>query len=391
MLWLKRCSRLVVVRAAGELERNQAEKALYKLNEELEFRVKERTTQLLKTNVALRHTKEKYRTVADFTYDWEYWIGAEDDILYMSPSVERITGYTVEEYKANPQLLNQIVFANDLGLWGSHNLESHNPDLVEYHHDIEFRIVKKTGEIRWLGHVCKRIFLAGKYLGIRVSNRDITDRVKAENELLNVTIEVEERERNRFSLELHDGLGPLLSTVKLYFQWLAETDDAEKIKVITEKGNNNIERAIQATREMAQGLSSLFLNDSGYVEAVLTFIKRINDTQKLAIDFTFNSNNRFSNFLEITLYRITIELINNTLKYAMATHVEIAFNYKEKKSIAFTYIDNGIGFDLAYVENTSRGFGLKSIQQRIKILRGNMRIETSNGKGMKVYIEFPVN
>jgi signal transduction histidine kinase len=257
---------------------------------------------------------------------------------------------------------------------------------------MEFRIISKEGDIRWIGHTRRNIFDDGQYLGIRVSNRDITEQVKAENELLNVTVEVEELERNHFSGELHDGLGPLLSTIKLYFQWLAETDNPDKIKIITEKGNNNIERAIQTTRDMAHGLSSLNLNDYGYVDAVLSFTQNINDTQKLTIDFIFNTEERFGNLLEITLYRITTELINNTLKYAKATHVGIEYNYdQEKNVITFTYSDNGIGFDLAALKKTNSGLGLLNIQQRIRIIRGTLNIETGHGLGMKVYIKLPVH
>lgn len=372
-------------------ERKKTDEALKQLNEALEDRVVERTAELLKSNTALRQTEEKYRTVADFTYDWEYWINAEGGYNYVSPSCERITGYAAEEFINNPQLLDRIIFTADLRVWENHKKEGRVNMSGGINPDLNFRIVTKSGNIRWICCVYRRIYSKGKYLGIRASNRDITEKIKAENELLNVTIEVEERERNRFSRELHDGLGPLLSTIKLYFQWLAETNDAGKVKMITEKGNNCIEKAIQTTREVSLGLSSLILNNTGFVETVLNFTQSINDTQKLNIDFTYNSSDRFSYFLETTLYRITTELINNTVKYAKATQVGIVFNYqKEKNLIFFTYSDNGIGFDLANIEKVSKGLGLMHIQQRIKVIKGVMKIETATGKGIKVCIQLPV-
>lgn len=369
----------------------QNEAKLKQLNEELEDRVKERSIELVTINNALQQTEEKYRTVADYTYNWEYWVGTNGDIQYMSPSVERITGYTVDDFLTFPNLINEIVFRDDQELWDEHRIKSHNSASYEIQDEIEFRIVSKTGEIRWIDHICRRIFSEGKYLGIRVSNRDITDKVKTENDLLSVTVRVEEQERNRFSNELHDGLGPLLSTVKLYFQWLSETDNPKKIQVITEKGNNNIERAILTTREIAHGLNSQFLIKQGYTRAVLHFCKNINYTQKINIKFNYNSKIRFSNLLEITLYRITTELINNTLKYADATQVEIDFNFNtEKNRITFTYTDNGLGFDTADVENNSKGQGLLNIIQRIKIIKGKIQFESGIGKGFNAYIELPV-
>jgi len=223
-------------------------------------------------------------------------------------------------------------------------------------------------------------------------NEELEERVRERTaELLNVKVEVEELERNRFSRELHDGLGPLLSAVKLYFQWLSETDDVEKIRIITEKGNHYIEKAIQTTREVALGLSSVILDNLGYAEAVLNYVQSISDSQKLTINFKFNSKDRFNNLLETNLYRITTELINNTVKYAKATSVNIAFNYhKSKNNITFSYFDNGIGFDLDNIKKTSKGLGLLHIQQRIKIIGGTIKIETGYGKGMNVFIELPV-
>jgi len=383
------------VRMVGTIQditsRKQAEEELKRLNEELEDRVNERTAELLKSNTALRNAEEKYRTVADFTYDWEYWINSEGQYNYISPSCERITGYTPEEFFSIEGLMDKIIYKADRDIWENLTLAQPDYDLEEMNQEIKFRIVTKTGSVRWIEHSCRRLYRDGKYMGIRASSRDITEKINTENELLNVTIEVEERERNRFSRELHDGLGPLLSTIKLYFQWLTETNNAEVVKIITEKGNKNIDIAIQTTREVALGLSSLVLNNSGYVDTIFDFTQSINELHKLTIDFTFNSKQRFGYLLEITLYRITTELINNTLKYAEATYVEINYNFiKGKKLILFSYSDDGIGFDLANVEKTSKGLGLKNIQHRLKIIGGNMRIETQIGKGVLVFIELPV-
>jgi signal transduction histidine kinase len=124
---------------------------------------------------------------------------------------------------------------------------------------------------------------------------------------------------------------------------------------------------------------------------MLLFTQSINETQKLIIDFNSNSTERFYYLLEITLYRITTELINNTLKYSGATHVEISYFFnKEKNILIFTYLDNGKGFDLDVIEEKSKGLGLLNIRHRIKLVRGTVRIESGIGKGMKVNIELPV-
>jgi len=353
--------------------------------------LKQSALELAQSNTALKKSEEKYRTVADYTYDWEYWTGLDAQVIYMSPAVEKITGYSIDEFVKDLTLIDNIVFDDDKALWDLHKKEEHNFGYGETVSEISFRVVTKGGNVRWIDHTCRRIYSDGKCLGIRASNRDITEKVNIEGELFNVTVEVEERERNRFAGELHDSLGPLLSTIKLYFQWLAETDDPAKEKLITEKGNKNIDKAIQTTREVAQGLSSVMLSKYGYVDAVLNFIKSINDTQKLSINLSFNTKARFNSIRETTLYRITTELINNTLKYAMATHVNISYFYSHKKTrINFTYIDNGIGFDMALVEKRKDGLGLLNIQQRIMLIRGIITIKTAVGKGFEINIEMPL-
>ncbi len=371
--------------------RKKNEEELSNLNNELEVRVAKRTEELQKLNDELILSEQKFKTVTDFTYDWEYWKSPDGKILFMSPSVERITGYSVAEFENNPKLLDKIIYIGDVESWESHKKERCVNDPNEKKLELIFRIVTKKGEIRWMGHVCRCINIDGKHLGVRVSNRDITEKVNAEKELLAVTVEVEERERNRFSRELHDGMGPLLSTIKLYFQWLADTDDIQKKKLITEKGNHNIEMAIQTARELARGLSSQLIVNSGYIRAIQDFAQRINDTNKIKIYFYTNTHDRFNNFLEITLFRITTELIKNTLTYAQATLIEIDFKYnKANNTISLTYTDNGIGFDSETILKTNKGLGLMNIQQRVQILKGNIKITSNPGEGMKTFIEFQV-
>jgi len=373
-------------------ERKLAEQNLKQLNEKLEDRVKERTSELQNSYISLKLAEEKFRTVADFTYGWEYWIDDDGNILYMSPSAEKVTGYSLEEFMNDHKLLDTIVYKNDKESWENHKKIIFSSKKKNRHAEIIYRIEKKSGDIRWISSVCRSVKTNGKYMGIRVSNLNITQKIKAENALLKVTVDVEERERNRFSRELHDGMGPLLSTIKLYFQWLSETNDPEKIKIITQKGNANIDSAIQSTREISRGLSTQNLNKFGFVDTISDFTQRLNDTNKIEINFSSNTNERFNNFLETSLYRISTELIKNTLSYAQATLIVLDFKLiKEKNMIQLSYSDNGVGFDLTSIDKENKGMGVMNIQQRVKSLRGKFKIKTQVGKGIKVYIEFPID
>jgi len=349
------------------------------------------TAERNQAHIDLLESENNYRTVADYTYAWEYWIDKNGIIRYMSPAVESITGYNAAAFKSNPDLLNDIVYPDDLYQWSVHRNQI-SADNTGKNRKLEFRIVSRDHVVKWIGHDCRIIYNNGVFLGTRVSNRDITSLVEAERKLLSNTVETEERERNRYSRELHDGLGPLLSTIKMYIQSLTETKDKSKFKLFADESNNIIRIAIRTMREIAHGISPYNLNHSGYVDALLDFVDRLNKTHKLAIYFNYNTKVRFSEFYEIILYRITTELINNTLKYAEASRIDIHYNFNVgRKAISLKYKDDGKGFDANLACKSEKGMGLSNIKHRLNILRGNFTIESADGKGTRIELNFPVN
>ena len=123
----------------------------------------------------------KYRMLADFSNDWEYWQDADGSFRYMSPSCERITGYPRQEFLDRPSLLWDVVVPEDKPSVDQHRQEScGQPGL----HCLEFRIRRRDGRIVWLGHVCRPVVdEQGRFLGIRASNHDVTDRKLAQESL----------------------------------------------------------------------------------------------------------------------------------------------------------------------------------------------------------------
>lgn len=131
--------------------------------------------------LALQESEERFRTVADFTSDWEYWIGPDGKYLYVSPSCEWITGYRPEAFQRDPQLLESITHPEDRGLVVKHFEEVLDTRAGAY---VEFRILTRGGNECWVEHFCQPVYSAdGRYLGQRASNRDITARVRAQKVL----------------------------------------------------------------------------------------------------------------------------------------------------------------------------------------------------------------
>lgn len=129
----------------------------------------------------LRAGEEKYRLVADFNYDWEYWQSPDGKLLYVSPSCHRITGYRAEEFHANPELMVAITHPADRVMVKEHTQESLHEHLGVFNYD--FRIITRNGEERWISHYCQPIYdKNGIWQGRRASNRDITERKLTEEQ-----------------------------------------------------------------------------------------------------------------------------------------------------------------------------------------------------------------
>jgi PAS domain S-box-containing protein len=142
----------------------------------------ERTQELLAS-------EERFRTVADYTYAWERWDGPNGEIVYCSPSSERITGYSPEAFSTDPDLVERLVHPEDIPHWKTHYDKAHSSrealeTTTPAAEEVDFRIVRKDGEIRWISHVCHPIHdEKGTYKGRRISNRDITDHKRLEEKL----------------------------------------------------------------------------------------------------------------------------------------------------------------------------------------------------------------
>lgn len=136
-------------------------------------------TERKKAEKALKESEEKYRLVAENTYDWEFWVLPDGSYKYVSPSCERITGYKAEEFLADATLLERMTHPDDYKLICTHIAEVKNGTIKI--HDFDFRVIRRDGEIKWVNHHCHPVFGNDRRpLGVRGSNRDITERKRAD-------------------------------------------------------------------------------------------------------------------------------------------------------------------------------------------------------------------
>ena len=136
----------------------------------------------------LKWAEVKYQVVANFTHDWEYWFNADGSLEYVSPSCERISGYSPREFLDNPALFRDIIVQEDQDVWDSHSCDSRH-ELKSC--EIQYRIERRDGQICWIEHNCQPVIdHQGSLQGFRAGNRDITLRKQAEIHLLSAYTEI---------------------------------------------------------------------------------------------------------------------------------------------------------------------------------------------------------
>ena len=238
---------------------------------------------------------------------------------------------------------------------------------------------------RWLDFVISLVLLIGVFYIRKIflfMRRLDQIRRETEKRVLSAVIRTEEQERQRFAKELHDGLGPLLSVIKMLVSGLGEKEDAEVNAKIKQNLRQAVDEAIANVRNVSANISPHILNNFGLKDSIEAFIKRMGQMENFNIYFTTNlGNQRFSYNVEVIMYRVICELINNTLKHAAASKVTIDLQL-EDHVLYLEYTDNGVGFDVSTVGHYG-GMGMDNMRYRLQSGNGDIEIFSENGKGMR--------
>jgi two-component system, NarL family, sensor kinase len=215
--------------------------------------------------------------------------------------------------------------------------------------------------------------------------------IRLNEQLLKAEIDILEKERKRFAADLHDELGPLLSSVKLYLNAIDSTDAEERD--ILKKASNILDNSIKEIRQISQNLMPVALQDRGLHDAVHQLVNHFIDTRSKNVRLECDmSGIKLDKNIEVTLFRIIQELLNNILKHSQATEIELKL-WMAGNMLKIHLEDNGIGFNqdnVTGINAMGSGLGLKNITSRVNLLSGKLRIDSSIGKGTEVNLEIPV-
>lgn len=368
-------------------------------------------TEIKKTEEALRLSEEQYRMLVENQSDLIVKVDLDGRLLFVSQTYCDLFGKTKEELLGKTFM--PLVHEEDRELVAEKMKDLFKPPYTCY---VEQRAITKYGW-QWLAWSDKaELDENGKVVAIIGSGRNITDRKKAEQEILlanfklehllkeatkrkteleklsNDLVAVEERERKKFSRELHDSLGQILTTLKINLDLTNKTltEDILKSYEYIQECRNLVDEAISEVKQISYDLRPSVLDDFGLSAALRLqtsqFQKRVGIPTTLNLEV---EDCRFHPTIETVIYRIVQEVLTNIVKHSQATQVSIQL-FKRDNVLVLTVFDNGIGFDtekLDKLEEHEAHFGLRNIQERVEFLGGKLYIDSAMGKGTEISVE----
>ena len=263
--------------------------------------------------------------------------------------------------------------SNDDGLWNEQSAE------------LAFVIKPPFWGTWWFRALLIALLMGGLYGIYQYRIYDLKNRQAHE---LSVSIRTQELERQRFAKELHDGVGTNLAVLKMYLSSLGTPNlSVDELKT---RSMAILKASIDDIRSIIHDMHPRSLTEAGLEQTIREMVLLINESQQLLITFTAQQvPQQLPANVEINLFRVVQELLQNAVKHAQASQVGLQLAY-DSGTLRLTYHDNGRGFNQS-LNGQSTGHGLVNINQRISLLKGIYTFKSAENQGTTVEISVPVS
>ncbi|PLX19504.1 MAG: hypothetical protein C0599_10820 [Salinivirgaceae bacterium] len=328
----------------------------------------------------LKRVNDNFLNIFESSSDAVFIVKLDGKIIEVNRAAETLTGYSKKELTGKN--------VSDISKSENLNLTQIPFEMIQSHQMIfGTEVINLNGESIPVETREKMIRFQDK-LSILIIARDVRHRREISKMMVQTISETEDKERQRIAEGLHDDVGPLLSTLRIYIDLLKSEELSEdEIDEYAIKMNEIIHMAIETVREVSRNLMPGVLNDFGLIEALNDFCSKINKTGVIRINFDYDAKHyNLGNSIRNVIYTVIKELINNSIKHADAS--EILLSLKKKQSnLIITLQDNGIGFEMEKVINQNKsGLGIKNLLSKVNAISGEIELLDNKGFGIKIKV-----
>lgn len=379
---------------------------------------------LLGLLAGMRARLETFRTVADFTYDWEIWLGPGGEMRYVSPSCQRVTGRPRQEALSDPLFFHKVIHPEDLPGWLA-AMRASSPEFGGDVPSLDFRILRPDGSEAWIAQETTRVFgPRGRFRGLRLSLRDVTDRVRVQEDLREAREMLEERvrertrelersreryralsgylqerieeERTRISREIHDELGQNLTALNMGLSRLERLCGGLEPAGQRIAGLRGLTAAtLEAVRRISRELRPPMLDELGFREAVSWRARSFEESTGIAVELRMGLRlPDFDRDAATALFRVFQEALTNVARHARASRVRVALVAGAAGATgrgAFTMIvaDDGAGISPDALESQD-SLGLAGMRERMRLVGGELDVRARTRGGTRLKATLPL-
>ena len=222
-------------------------------------------------------------------------------------------------------------------------------------------------------------FLAYQKRILRQQKEHQQKEAEYQQQLLRANLLSQEKERNRIGKDLHDEVGAMLTTSRLYFRHLEQGGSPEKFAELKQKALDLLEETMKSVRRVSHDLKPVVLERLGLVEAIANMSEQISETGVVKVCYRNEWEGKMDPEYELNWFRIIQELLNNTLKHSGANEIFMRLS-GDAQIIQLEYSDNGVG--LPDKGSAKAGLGMQNIESRLGLMQGTMTYADEQGKGI---------
>lgn len=343
----------------------------------------------------LLESEQKYRGLFENMHLGVMEVDLKEKIIWVNKSFEEMSGYSFKYLKGKNA--PKLFLSNKSSIKKMENIGIKRAKKSDTMYEIKMKkrdgrildvVISGTPIIDLNGNVKGSIGIHWDVTEIRKTQKMLEQqKINTQNEVMKASINAEEAQKQILGIELHDGVGHILTYTSLFLQMASQS---EKFSPgLFNKAHENVEKAINEVRRISRSLVPPALMDLGLKDAIVELMNQFGGVKKIQFNFVCKENE----FKEIefeaqrNIYRIIQELINNSVKYSLCDKIDLQIK-QNKQKLFINYSDNGIGFD---VNKVKKGLGIKSINSRVYFYQGTTLIKSIKNKGTVYNIEIPIS